>query len=70
MLQKLIFPSKSMQEKLHARFSGFPSGITVETVGQVIGKKGNKELFRRAVDGMLPRNKLRAKMIKNLKITE
>ncbi|MBX4198380.1 uL13 family ribosomal protein [Candidatus Parcubacteria bacterium] len=67
---KADVPVKKMDEKLHARFSGFPSGITVETVGQVIGKKGHKELFRRAVHGMLPRNKLRAKMIRHLKITE
>lgn len=69
-VSKADIPLKKHAEKLHARFSGYPSGITVETVGQVIGKKGNKELFRRAVNGMLPRNKLRSIMIKNLKITE
>ncbi len=61
---------KKLDRKLHARFSGFPSGITVETVGQVIGKKGHKELFRRAIHGMLPRNKLRSKMMRHLKITD
>ncbi len=56
--------------ELKARYSGLPSGIRVDTVGYVIEKKGKKELLRRAVSGMLPRNKLRAKMIKRLKITE
>jgi len=61
---------KKRDEKLHARYSGFPSGITIETVGHVIDTKGYKEVFRRAVHGMLPRNKLRAKMMKQLKISE
>jgi large subunit ribosomal protein L13 len=56
--------------ELKARYSGLPSGIQTDTVGLVIAKKGKKELFRRAVSGMLPRNKLRAKMIKRLKISE
>jgi large subunit ribosomal protein L13 len=58
------------QTTLKARYSGYPSGIKADTVGHVIEKKGASELFRRAVSGMLPRNKLRAKMIKNLKVTE
>ena len=33
-------------------------------------KKGHKELFKEAIAGMLPKNKLRAKMMNNLKITE
>jgi large subunit ribosomal protein L13 len=61
---------KKRAEELKARYSGYPSGIVTPTVGQVIDQKGMKELFRRAVDGMLPRNKLRAKMIKNLTISE
>ncbi len=61
---------KKRAEKLHPRFSGYPSGITIPTVEQTIAKKGHKELFRQAVYGMLPRNKLRAKMIKNLKISQ
>jgi large subunit ribosomal protein L13 len=63
---------KKTEEKLHPRFSGYPSGITIETVGQVIANKhkGYPEVFRQAIYGMLPRNKLRAKMMKHLKITE
>src|SRR5689334_5666868 len=52
---------KKTQEKLHARFSGFPSGITVPTIEHTIAKKGHKEVFRLAVSGMLPKNKLHAK---------
>lgn len=61
---------KKKETVLKSRYSLYPGGLTTETVGQVIDKKGVKEVFRRAVDGMLPRNKLRAQMIKNLTITE
>jgi large subunit ribosomal protein L13 len=61
---------KKREEKLHPRYSGYPSGITIPTVGHTIEQKGYKEVFRQAVYGMLPRNKLRAKMIKHLKISE
>jgi ribosomal protein L13 len=37
---------KKMQEKLHPRFSGYPSGIKIPTVAHVIEKKGYRELFR------------------------
>jgi large subunit ribosomal protein L13 len=58
------------KEELKASYSGYPSGIKTPTIGLILENKGVKELFRRAVSGMLPRNKLRAKMIKNLIITE
>jgi large subunit ribosomal protein L13 len=53
-----------------SRYSLYPGGLTTETMGDVIEKKGVAELFRTAVYGMLPTNKLRTKMIKNLKVTE
>lgn len=67
---KASIAQSKMKEELHARFSGFPSGITTPTIAQVIASKGNKELFRRAVYGMLPSNKLRSRMMKHLTISE
>ena len=61
---------KKMEKDLHPRFSGYPSGITVPTVAQTIEKKGHKEVFRQAVYGMLPRNTLRPRMMKHLKIID
>lgn len=62
--------TKKLGEKLKPRYSGYPSGIKVPTVGEVIGKKGYKEVFRQAIYGMLPKNKLRNQMMKNLTISE
>jgi large subunit ribosomal protein L13 len=37
---------------------------------QVVAKKGYGEVIKEAVSGMLPKNKLRTRMLKNLIITE
>lgn len=61
---------KKKAEKNYAKYSGYPGGLRFETLGDVIEKKGYEEAFRRAVYGMLPGNKLRAKIMKNLIVTE
>jgi large subunit ribosomal protein L13 len=55
---------------LHERYSGFPGGFKVATNKEIIEKKGWKELYTLAVYGMLPGNKLRAKIMKHLKIID
>jgi large subunit ribosomal protein L13 len=59
-----------MLTKTYSRYSGYPGGLKQPTMEQVIAKKGYSEIFREAILGMLPKNKLRSKMIKNLIITE
>lgn len=57
-------------QKTYSRYSGYPGGLKQPTMAQVIEKKGYSELFREAVSGMLPKNKLRAKMMTHLIVTE
>ena len=64
-----ISPKKRV-EKTYARHSGYPGGLTVESVQQVIDKKGAKEVLKKAVYGMLPKNKLRPQMMKRLTIND
>ena len=67
---KAAIDDKKKGQKIYYCHSGYPGGIKAEYLDEVIAKKGFREIFRRAVYGMLPTNKLRAKMIKNLKITD
>jgi len=67
---KLDIDAKKKQEKEYTRYSGYPGGLFTRTLGNVIEKKGYSEVVRMAVEGMLPKNKLQAKMIKNLTVTE
>ena len=67
---KMSIDARRLAAVEHQRYSGYPSGRKVETGAAVVAKKGYGELIRHAVWGMLPKNKLRARMIKNLIVTE
>jgi large subunit ribosomal protein L13 len=59
-----------LKTKEYVHYSGFPGGLKNRTGKKVVEKAGYAELFRLAIYGMLPSNKLRSLMIKKLKITE
>jgi large subunit ribosomal protein L13 len=61
---------KKKGEKTYARYSGYPGGLKTTTMEEVITKKGYGEVFRMAVKGMLPKNKLQAVMMKHLTVEE
>ncbi|GAI28865.1 unnamed protein product, partial [marine sediment metagenome] len=56
---------KKMKQKIYYHYSGYPGGLK-ETSMKTLFKKSPQEILRRAVWGMLPKNKLRAKTIKRL----
>jgi len=61
---------KKMNQKEYKNYSGYPGGLKISKMKQVVEKKGAKEVLRMAVSGMLPKNKLRARMLKNLIIKD
>ncbi len=67
---KIKIHPKKLKDKLHKRYSGYPGGLRVENMAALIARKGYGELFKLAVYGMLPNNKLRPIIMKNLKIIE
>ncbi len=67
---KALIDDSKRSQKTYTRYSGHPGGLREPTMEQVIAKKGYSELFKEAVKGMLPKNKLRTKMMNNLKISE
>ena len=67
---KVSIDDKKMEQKTYSRYSGYPGGLKQPTMKRVSEKKGFGELFKEAVSGMLPKNKLRAKMMNNLIIKE
>jgi large subunit ribosomal protein L13 len=67
---KANISEKKMGEKTYQRYSGYPGGLKSSTMEEVITKKGYGEVFRIAVKGMLPKNKLQAVMMKHLTIEE
>lgn len=67
---QLKIAQKKLTDKAYHHHSGYPGALKKESVAHVIEKKGAKEVLRRAVYGMLPKNKLRPQMMKNLKIKD
>lgn len=59
-----------LDTKEYDQHSGHPGGRKVETAREVVKAKGYSELIRRAVRGMLPKNKLTDPTMKNLTVTE
>lgn len=57
-------------DKEYARYSGYPGGLKFESRAHLIDRKGYRDIFEKAVYGMLPNNRLRSPMMKNLIINE
>lgn len=60
--------NKKLNNKVYTTYSGYPGGLKQSSMKKIVNDKGMKEVFRKAVIGMLPDNKLKAKMMLNLKI--
>lgn len=54
----------------YKRYSGYPGGLKHESREHAIERLGYKIIWEKAVYGMLPNNRLRAVMMKNLIINE
>ncbi|OHA26311.1 MAG: hypothetical protein A3C06_04705 [Candidatus Taylorbacteria bacterium RIFCSPHIGHO2_02_FULL_46_13] len=67
---KADISEKKLTTKTYDNYSGYPGGRRVLSASQTVARKGYRELFRKAVYGMLPTNRLRAKMIKYLIVKE
>jgi len=65
-VDKMKFSGKKMEQKIYYRHSGY-LGKLKETPLKKIFEVRPDEVLKKAVFGMLPKNKLRAKQIKRLK---
>lgn len=57
-------------DKEYARYSGYPGGLRKETRGHMIDRKGYKTIFEKTIYGMIPANRLRKDIMKNLIIND
>jgi large subunit ribosomal protein L13 len=67
---KISITDKKALETVYKSYSGYPGGLKINTFSKVTTAKGFGEAIRKTVSGMLPKNKLRARMLNNLTITE
>ena len=65
--EKVHVTGKKMEQKIYYRHSGYPGGLRSRTLAEQLSRRP-EEVLRKAVKGMLPKNKLAARQIVKLKI--
>jgi large subunit ribosomal protein L13 len=65
--EKVAVTGDKREKKLYWRHSGYPGGIRYQTLGTLLEKRP-EEVIRRAVKGMLPRNRLARQQLRKLKV--
>ncbi|MBW2039382.1 MAG: 50S ribosomal protein L13 [Deltaproteobacteria bacterium] len=65
--EKIKLTGNKLKGKIYYRHSGYPGGIKAITAEKLLAKKP-EELIRKAVKGMLPKNRLGRKIFKKLKV--
>jgi large subunit ribosomal protein L13 len=65
--EKIALTGNKAADKMYYSHSGFPGGLKSITAGKLLEKKP-EDLIRKAVKGMLPKNKLARHMLSKLKI--
>lgn len=65
-VSKMNLPTTRTRGTVYTRYTGFPGGLREMTMEEMITKKGIEEVIKKTVDGMIPRNRLRAPRMKNL----
>src|SRR6056297_901209 len=65
--EKVRLTGHKLDQKTYYRHSGYPGGVKSLTAAQMLEKKP-EEVIRKAVKGMLPKNRLGRQMFKKLKV--
>ena len=65
--EKIAVTGRKLDQKTYYRHTGYPGGIRSETLSQLLERRPD-EVVRKAVKGMLPKNKLLKQRMKNLYI--
>ncbi len=65
--EKIALTGRKLDDKMYYHHTGFPGGLKEITAGKLLEKRP-EDIIRKAVKGMLPKNKLARHMLKKLKV--
>jgi large subunit ribosomal protein L13 len=65
--EKVAVTGKKLDEKLYHRHSGYPGGLRTRTLREQLDRRPT-EVIRKAVKGMLPRNRLGRAQLRKLRV--
>lgn len=63
---KMHLPIRRTKGKVYTHYTGYPDGLREVRMDVMIEKKGIADVLTKTIDGMIPRNRLRAPRMKNL----
>ncbi len=66
---KMDIPEKKKSE-IYQSYSGYPGGRRTETLEHLGKRLGYAEVLRRTIEGMLPNNKHKKRLMKQLTVSE
>ena len=61
---------KKITKSTYKTYSGYPSGLKQEKLGELATRRGYSEVLKRTIQGMISGNRLRPRIMKNLIIKE
>jgi large subunit ribosomal protein L13 len=64
---KIRVTGNKLNDKLYHRHSGYPGGLRTRTLADMLERRP-EEVIRKAVKGMLPRNRLARQQLRKLKV--
>jgi large subunit ribosomal protein L13 len=65
--EKVHVTGQKLDQKIYYRHSGYPGGLRTRTLREQLARRP-EEVLRKAVKGMLPKNKLASGQLRKLKI--
>jgi large subunit ribosomal protein L13 len=65
--EKIHVTGNKLEQKIYYRHSGYPGGLRERTLAEQLQRRP-EEVIRKAVKGMLPKNRLAAAQLKKLKV--
>jgi large subunit ribosomal protein L13 len=65
--ERISVTGRKREQKLYYRHSGYPGGLRSRTLAEMLERRP-EEVVRRAVKGMLPRNRLGRAQLRKLKV--
>ena len=65
--EKIAVTGNKRENKIYFRHSGYPGGLRTRTLGEMLERRP-EEVIRKAVKGMLPRNRLARQQLRKLKV--
>jgi large subunit ribosomal protein L13 len=65
--EKIVVTGKKREQKNYYRYSGYPGGLSERTLEEMLERQPDR-VMTLAVRGMLPRNRMRRRLLRKLKV--